>query len=377
MRGTKARREVFGDVGKGVRNMKKQMRDSNIELLRVVAMLGVIVLHFNGEYGNAFELVKDGTINFYILQFLESLFIPAVNVFILVSGYFLCDSYKRPITKALYLMIQVMLFREGLYLLGCIVGNSQISISAAICALLPINYYVILYVVLYLISPYINLSLRKMGEKQRNILMIVSILLFSVWPTLVDIMEEVIGQELAGLNTIGLEGDQSGYTIVNFILLYLIGAYLKMADIQWSKLKSIFVIIGCAILLSLWELVLPKTAWMYCNPLVILEAVAGFLLFKKFSIKSSVVNVLAKGVFTCFLLHGAFFRFLPVEKFVNAPAWKLVLFLVGVAIGIYIVCVGVHYLYVVFEKYVLKNLLKFLNKVVLDVEPNEEGKLCK
>lgn len=377
MRGTKARREVFGHVGKGVRNMKKQMRDSNIELLRIVAMLGVIVLHFNGGYGNALELVKEGTINFYILEFLESLFIPAVNIFILVSGYFLCDSYKRPITKALYLIIQVMIFRVGIYVAGCVIGKSGFSVGSVLCALLPINYYVILYVVLYLISPYLNLCLIKMSAKQRTGMVLVSVFLFSVWPTLVDIIEEVIGQELSGLNTIGLEGDQSGYTIVNFILLYLIGAYLKMADIQWGKFKSILIILGCAVALSLWQLALPESAWMYCNPLVILEAVAFFLLFKQFKWKSIVVNVLAKGVFTCFLLHGEFFRFLPIEKFINASAWKLGLFLVGVAIGIYIVCVGVHYLYAIFENYVVKNLLKFLNKVVLDVEPNEEGKLCK
>ncbi len=377
MRGTETRREVFGHVGKGVRNMKKQMRDSNIELLRIVAMLGVIVLHFNGGYGNALELVNDGTINSYILQFLESLFIPAVNIFILVSGYFLCNSYERPITKALYLIIQVMIFRVGVYLAGCVIEKSGFSIGSTLFALLPINYYVILYVVLYFISPYINLCLKRMSKKQRNIMMVVTVLLFSVWPTLVDVIEEVIGQELAGLNTIGLEGDQSGYTIVNFILLYLIGAYLKIEEIKWSKLKSIFVIVGCAILLSLWQLVLPKTAWMYCNPLVILEAVAFFLLFKHISLKSNVVNVLSKGVFTCFLLHDQFFRFLPIETFINAPVWKLLLFLCVVAVAIYVVCVGVHYLYFVFENYVLKNILKFLNKVVLSVEPNEEGKLCK
>ena len=50
------------------------MRKSNIELLRVLTMMGVIILHFNNAYmGKALFYVKNGSINFYILYFIESL----------------------------------------------------------------------------------------------------------------------------------------------------------------------------------------------------------------------------------------------------------------------------------------------------------------
>ena len=67
--------------------MKKE-RQSNIELLRMLAIMGVVILHYNNQYfGAAFELVQPETVNYYILSVLESLSICAVDLFILISVY--------------------------------------------------------------------------------------------------------------------------------------------------------------------------------------------------------------------------------------------------------------------------------------------------
>lgn len=89
-------------------------RSSNIELLRIFAILGVIVLHYNNaDMGGGFRFVLPGSLNYYLLHFLENLFICAVNLFLLISGYFLCTSFKRSLLKPLQLLIQVILFLQA------------------------------------------------------------------------------------------------------------------------------------------------------------------------------------------------------------------------------------------------------------------------
>lgn len=357
--------------------MSKKMRDSNIELLRILAVLGVIILHFNGTYGNAFQYVEAGTINYYTLRYLESLFIPAVNLFVMISGYYLCNSAKRVIMKPVYLIIQVIVFSEFTYALAVIRGSVPFSLKTAVGHLIPCNYYVILYAVVYLLSPYINLVIERLEEKQLKLFLGLSFSLFSVWPILVDVLQELLNREFQGLNSIGLMGDQNGYTIVNFFLMYIIGAYIKKVDVRWSIKKSIIMVISCSVALTIWSILLPQTAWGYCNPLVIMEAVAVFLLFKQLRIQNRFINIAAKSVYTCFLFHGYFVQQLPVSKFVEENVLILLSYIMISVLSIYFICWCAYCIYDVLEKYVLRKILKVLDKVVIDIKPQDKGELCK
>ena len=68
---------------------EKKDRQSGIELLRILAACMVIVLHYND--GGAFEHTRMGY-NRTILFLLESMCICAVDLFILITGYFMCSS---------------------------------------------------------------------------------------------------------------------------------------------------------------------------------------------------------------------------------------------------------------------------------------------
>ena len=358
--------------------MSKKMRDSNIELLRILAVMGVVLLHFNGIYGNAFEYAAANSVTDYMLRYLEGLAAPAVNLFLLISGYYMCDSYRRDIVKPLCLITQVMVLGEVFYLLTVLVnGISIFSVRTAMYALVPCNYYVVIYIALYFISPYINLALMRLGNRQWKQLICILLCLFSVFPIVIDVLQEVLGREFQGLNPIGLQGDQAGYTIVQFCLMYVVGAYLKKMEVQWSKIRALAVLAVCSILLLGWCKILPLNAWAYCNPIVILEAVAIFLLFQQIHIRSKWINRASKAVFTCFLSHGFFVRLLPVEAMVEQNKFILLLLLAATLVGVYLMCWGVYGIYYGFEKYVVKNIWKIFDKVVLDVEPIDEGETCK
>lgn len=73
-------------------------------------MCGAIILHYNNPLiGKAFELVKDNTLNYWIIHFLESLFICSVNLFMVISGYFMVTSKKRNLWKVIELITQVII----------------------------------------------------------------------------------------------------------------------------------------------------------------------------------------------------------------------------------------------------------------------------
>ncbi len=280
-------------------------RQSNIELLRILAICGVIVLHYNGGSCNALGNVSQGSVNHWLLLMLEGLFICGVDVFILISGYFSCTSQRRDPLKPIGLLVQVTAFGGAFYLLNALLSGT-FSISGFLIALLPANYFVVLYAALYLISPYINLALQRLSSQQLKQLLILAILLFSVWPILADLAGALRGTQFMGLNPVSAYGDDWGYTLVNFVLMYVIGAYLRLAEIRVKKRYTFPIFLVLTTLLAITGKLDPGhgIAWSYCNPLVIAQAVTIFLFFRELSLECKLINTLSTGVFTCFLFHG-------------------------------------------------------------------------
>lgn len=65
--------------------MGKVIRQSNFELLRILAAVGVVILHF--IYPRGIQNVE-GNANTFFLLLLESLFISCVDIFIMLSAFF-------------------------------------------------------------------------------------------------------------------------------------------------------------------------------------------------------------------------------------------------------------------------------------------------
>lgn len=142
--------------------MNTKARESNIELLRILTMLGVIVLHYNhADMGGAFAQMTKGTLTQVLLYLVESIAIIAVDLFVLSSGYFMCTSQKRNPWKILSLLVQVSVFSAGMYLLRVMLGQDTVQVKSLLLSLVPANYFVLLYGALYFNSPYLNILLQK------------------------------------------------------------------------------------------------------------------------------------------------------------------------------------------------------------------------
>lgn len=322
-------------------------RKTNYELLRIILIIGVIILHYiNAGMGGGLKYVQENSANYYVLMFLVSINACAVNLFVLLSGYFLCESNTRDIQKPIDLIIRVMVFSFLIYCMRCIMG-SGFTVKGAIASLVPANYFVILYIVVYLLSPFINICINNINHNKLIIMLVICMVLFSIWPTSVDVFDKITGTVHDGLSTIGAYGSQRGYTIVQFVLMYIIGAFLNR--IHWKKIHNGIkwgVLFGNGLLITVWSLVDNSTAWEYCNPLIIVQAVVVFLIFRDINIKhNKFINSLSKSVFTTFLVHTVFLGKIGINKAVQLNVPLMIVHILVSSIVIFIVCWIVNMIY--------------------------------
>ncbi len=355
----------------------RKSRQSNIELLRILAACGVVWLHYNNAtIGGGFGYAASGSVNEFIMIFFEALSICAVNLFVLISGYFLADNNKRDLLKPIELILQLLIL--GLVFFGIFIfGNGGgFDTDVFLSFFMPVNWFVFIYGALYIFSPYINLAWKGLDATGKKRLMTLMLIVFSVYPTLIEIAKTVSGRTMNGLSSVGINGAQSGYTIVIFVFMYLIGCSLRDMDKNGESFTSkeittgkllVWFILDAAIII-LWtyfdKLVLKKdvfesVAWNYDNPLVIIEAVLLFLIFKNLKIGSSkVINTLSAASFTVYLVHVRFLPLCNIQAFAEGSPVLLVISMLISAAGIYVAGFVIYMIY----SFCTKPLISLLDK---------------
>ena len=169
--------------------MEKKKREANLELLRILSMCMVIGLHYLGK-GNALKdmaqiLPADSNyINEVLAWYLEALCYGAVNMYIMISGYFLINATAK-IEKVGKLILQVFFYSAGIYLIILLLGTYPPEWNDAYhrsIMLLPISlqhyWFASVYAAFYLLAPFLALGLRKLNKKQHLGLLIILLLMF-------------------------------------------------------------------------------------------------------------------------------------------------------------------------------------------------------
>ena len=359
-------------------------RQSNIELLRVFAALGVVLLHYNNSsIGTGFANALGLSANQFVLVFFESIFICTVNLFVLISGYFMKGSSKADLLKPVKLLSMYVVFELIAYLIKELPKGEPFSISTFADYFSPSYWFIFVYIALYILSPYLNLLWSHLDRKKQKQLLIILITLFSVYPIAWEIItyaskSTVWGADsvssfglMQGISTIGLFGSGAGYTITNFILMYLIGCYLKCVEEDGKKFKTgklvILLVVNVALIIY-WAYVEMfvnggaidgTTGWYYESPLVISEAVLLFLIFKNMKIKKNkVINVLAAASFPTYLIHINLLEYFNIATFVQGNTFILILHVIGSAIAIYLISFAIYELYDLITKPLFKAISK-------------------
>ncbi len=359
----------------------KKDRMSNIELLRIFAIMGVIILHYNNsEIGGGIAFAEPKRINLYFLYLFESLSICAVDLFYMISGYFMTNSYERRIKKPMQLLIQVVLFNLLWYLISGIRHSDVITIKGIIGRMIPANYFVIFYCVIWFLSPYINKLMDVISVKESRKMIILLGAIFSVYCTIVQGASNFIGDQIIGLDSIGMYGSQNGYNIVNFMFVYMIGAYIRRYyDTKTTEIrKLLYMFMVNTAIITAWSILerelfqtlnATTTAWIYCNPLVILNAALLLMIFVKLDFGvNRLINWFSSGVFSVFLLHGYFITHIGIEKAVRSNVLLMIMHMVLSTICIFVICTIVDHCYKKISKPILDAILNRFDPEIVNLK---------
>lgn len=338
-----------------------KVRESNIELLRLLLIIFVIVLHYNGETCNVITLTENAKLSVkYLVRICEVFCLCSVNTFLIISGFFLCSKKSINIRKVFDLFTIVILFSLTVYILEIIFGISEIKIKSILGCFLPSNYYVYLYSAVFILSPFLNL-VTKLEKKKFNIFILIILILFSVFPTIIDFISNYIPQlNSNGRSFISLKGNGGGYTFVNFVLLYYCGAFIKINEITLSGIKACILYIISSIVIFLGTIINNKYAFDYCNLFLITQASFLFFTFRSFSLKNKIINYIAKSVWGIFILHfdilGIILNFIDINKICN---YSLPLFLLSS-----VIIIVVTFLSSLLLDIILRIVIKPINKLL-------------
>ena len=279
--------------------MKSKIRQSNIELLRCIAMLMVLVLHADfksfGAPGSIDIIAYP--INSTVRVLLEMLSIVAVNVFILISGWF---SIKPSLKGFAKFAFQCLFFSVGVYISTVLLGLSTFS-SRGIAECFAIKaddyWFIPSYICLYFFSPVLNTFLNNAEEKTIKRV----IVCFFVFQTLYSF----IGNGGAFL--------MKGYSALSFIGLYLLSGYVRRYvdvsiynnHIYLYGYLAISIVLTCTYLFLAYNHCesIASRLILYSNPLVILSALLLLIYFTTLNFTSIVVNRISLSCFAVYLLH--------------------------------------------------------------------------
>ena len=204
---------------------KKRM--ANLELLRITAMLLIVVLHFLGKGGWLTELTEPSLPQTgYVAWGMEALAIGSLNVYMLLSGYFLIEGSFR-VKRLLQLFLQVLFYSITIGVIAAVFGylpeeGFSIYYMATLCLPVSTNHYWFMtaYFFMYLFMPLLALGVKKLTKKQFQI--VLSLLIF-----VVCIVKSVV--------PIPLSSDMQGYDCIWYMCVFLVAAYIRLYGVPFFK----------------------------------------------------------------------------------------------------------------------------------------------
>lgn len=273
------------------------IRKSNIELLRVVLMFMILFLHANYLSFDTPNLTNDGYIGCGLRTIAESLCNVAVDVYVLISGFFGIKFKRKGLLSLLY---QVTFFSLIVLIVNIILGNHDITMFSE--QLIPGSAYwfVVSYIGLYILSPVLNTFVESVSKKTfRDIL--------CTYLAFVYIYGFIMGK---GSFT-------GGYSLLSFIALYMIARYVRLYPNRFTSFNKstdlgIYLIISSLIAVLLYAITILTPGVLlsvqgrllaYHNPLTMIAAVYFLLFFSKLEFTSKTVNFIAASSFAVYLLH--------------------------------------------------------------------------
>lgn len=295
--------------------MTSSKRRTNFELLRIVAMLMIISLHYlvKGCAAVPFPFaVKEHPAGVFAWM-IEAYCIVAVNCYVLISGYFCVESEWKP-GRVVSLLCQVLFYSllvPAILLLTRVVSVGDLTVYDWIGFALPFGtehyWFATAYLVLYLFVPFLSAGIQKMKKRDLQILLALLLAFFSLEKTIVPVY---------------LATDRYGYDFGWFLCLFVAAGYIRLYGISWLEKRSHAVGLYAISCLGIWMLSLFSNTlgseteafayyadmpYTYNHLLCLTGAVSLFYVFQNVSLRegrrADLIRLLAPCTFGVYLLH--------------------------------------------------------------------------
>ena len=359
-------------------------RQSNMELLRLVAMMMILVMHMDyGAFGlPTAESVEHAPMTTFGRIFVEHLCLVAVNVYVLISGWF---GIRPKMKSFVRLMLQVAMYSiiiTGAFLL---LGKTTFKIGYVTDMLIIGKQYwfVVSYLLLYLVSPILNTFVEHSSKREFQ------------WMLLV-----FFGFQFVYSWIFGLEEFAGGYSALSFMGLYLLARYVKIYEndnerrrtkdenesshpdgiasrstlhssrftlhssrftlhvsrFSFSKLLALYLFIAAITALFVFL----AYGWKgdsfgdacagifahYNSPFIVVSSLVVLLMFSKLQFQSKVINYLSSSAFAVYLIHAhpllwdEYLNLFP-PIYAKYPNLLGVLLMMLVAVIIFFLCIAI------------------------------------
>lgn len=273
---------------------EKAKRDGNFELLRIISMVMIVSLHYLKK--GRLLTTDIGSGRYYFAWALEALCFVAVNLFVLISGYYL-NSKKFKLNRILDLWIQTFFISASLYVAARKAGIIKtFELDTFLKSFMPITrnsyWFITAYFLFLALVPFLVYTTEIINEHQHRILAVTLTFLTSVLPTVFFRSDWV--------------RIDKGYHILWFVTLFYVASFIRKYDCfkrnPFVYFSAYFVCCGLAfamrfavksVSLKLYNKDLGDAFFSRYNMfLFFLASLFLFLAFKNIKIKSEKANKL-------------------------------------------------------------------------------------
>ena len=199
-------------------NLSENKRQLNFEILRIIAMCMIITMHYIVKGIDTPKLSVDMSLSNMIWWLLYAFSVGAVNIYVLISGYFLADS-KWHLDKVFSLYLTVWVYSAFVPLTLGAFGKldlGSLSLGDWQQILLPIEYehywFATDYVMMYVLTPVLAIAVRSLNKEILRSVIAGLVILFSL---------------LKSVNPYLIPWDKYGNDVLWFIVLFMIAGYIR------------------------------------------------------------------------------------------------------------------------------------------------------
>lgn len=282
-----------------------KVRNSSMELLRIIAMIMIVLCHFATHGRFSFD-INSLSIPRLWWSFIETGGNLGVDIFVLISGYFLVESNDKVfnLKRVLKFWGQVFVYSIAIYFIFYIIGVQDFNLISCIKAFFPITFgswwFASTYFVLYLIHPFINKFLQKLEKRTYQSLIVMQLILWCVIPTFTT-------------------SNYQSNRLLWFITLYCVAGYLRLFGLNsrftqktyfgFWLLFSALRYLSCILLMVLGTRIsfaANHSLYFYGQQSVLtfLSALSLFMVFVKWDMKHiKWINIVASATFGVYLIH--------------------------------------------------------------------------